>query len=295
MIHEKSFQLSISMLLLMILSCAFGQTNVDLKDGIPVDTVRTGPHSYHSVRGEVYNYRDKKTQEVIGEEHIRNGNRIKLLKYKNGKQHGIQKEWYENGKLKAEETYFEGKMHGAFRYWSEDGDLVGNSLMDKGNGTIIKYFKNGRIREEVQFKDNSYHGNRFRFYDNGQARSLNRISDFRYQGLSISFHENGEVYCIGQYNANGKLQGAGEYFDEKGNPGDVFYYIDGEEVTRAEYDLQRKVRSDLPDVPLDPKKYRQTFINEFRPVVERYKAKKPVRIPLAEEATGGKAGTPMTE
>ena len=41
------------------------------------------------------------------------------MNYKEGKQHGSQKSWYENGQLQQEMNYKEGKLSGLQRSWNE--------------------------------------------------------------------------------------------------------------------------------------------------------------------------------
>lgn len=47
-----------------------------------------------------------------------------LTTYKEGKLHGIQKIWYENGVLREESHYHEGKRHGTYKYFDKEGNIT---------------------------------------------------------------------------------------------------------------------------------------------------------------------------
>ena len=43
--------------------------------------------------------------------------------YKDGKKHGLSRDWYSDGQLMMEYTYKDGKVHGLWRIWDNDGQL----------------------------------------------------------------------------------------------------------------------------------------------------------------------------
>lgn len=50
----------------------------------------------------------------------------------NGKKHGVEKLYFENGELASEIPYVEGKMHGVAKYYFEDGNLEEEILYENG-------------------------------------------------------------------------------------------------------------------------------------------------------------------
>jgi antitoxin component YwqK of YwqJK toxin-antitoxin module len=63
------------------------------------------------------------------------GNENKILiktNYKNGKMHGLQKQWYSNGQLKIEYNYIDDKKHGLQKYWKENGEIGGELIYKNG-------------------------------------------------------------------------------------------------------------------------------------------------------------------
>ena len=43
--------------------------------------------------------------------------------YKNGKQHGLLKSWYDDGQILSECYLKDGQKHGSIKYWHRDGEL----------------------------------------------------------------------------------------------------------------------------------------------------------------------------
>ena len=86
--------------------------------------------------------------------------------------HGVQREWYEDGRPKSEEPYRSGLMHGLFKYWDEQGRLIGCYRMVDGTGVRKIYFPNGRLREEYHYRSGEFDGPHYQFHDNGQIWSM---------------------------------------------------------------------------------------------------------------------------
>ncbi|MGA2507805.1 MAG: toxin-antitoxin system YwqK family antitoxin [Chitinispirillaceae bacterium] len=78
------------------------------------------------------------------------GTKKKYLKmYVGGNASGVEKEWYENGNVKMEQT------------WEK------NVL----NGPYVTYYKNGKKEEEGSYKDGAYDGKRYMYNENGKKIS----------------------------------------------------------------------------------------------------------------------------
>lgn len=80
-----------------------------------------------------------------------NKHQLKYKKnYKDGKEHGECKEWYENGQLYVQEYYINGKRHGEYKTWFSNGKLHINTQYTYGkkDATIIySYLLQRRISE----------------------------------------------------------------------------------------------------------------------------------------------------
>lgn len=74
------------------------------------------------------------------------------LNFKNGLKHGICKSWFENGYLKLEENYFNGKLNGICKSWYENGDIHSefNYINGQKHGKCkMIWYPNVNIKTEV--------------------------------------------------------------------------------------------------------------------------------------------------
>ena len=104
--------------------------------------------------------------------------------YKNGKEDGIQKWYYHNGKLWRETPYKNGKEDGIAKYYSENGKLMQETSYKNGkrDGIAKYYSENGKLRSETPYKDGKLDGIEKYYSENG-----NLIATMTYQkGKAIS-------------------------------------------------------------------------------------------------------------
>ena len=87
--------------------------------------------------------------------------------YKNGKEYGLRKGWYENGKIFFETNYKDSQRNGLDTYYYENGELrsENNYKKNKKDGLQKGWFKNGQI----WFQDNYKDGKEVGRYKNGQG------------------------------------------------------------------------------------------------------------------------------
>lgn len=129
----------------------------------------------------------------------------------------IQRLYYPEGELKAEQFYREAKLHGPSRYygkdgqllvdsWFSDGKLEGKKFTRYGNGALnsIQTFKQG-LREDVQ----KY------FYPAGNIKSLIPYSKGHLHGEVLLFHPSGILARRLNFE-NGKRNGIEQFWDERG-------------------------------------------------------------------------------
>ena len=60
--------------------------------------------------------------------HKKSGKPSKNYQFKDGKLHGLIREWFDNGQLAAKKFYKEGMRHGKTEYWDEDGELTATKI-----------------------------------------------------------------------------------------------------------------------------------------------------------------------
>jgi len=52
------------------------------------------------------------------------GKKMEEIPYMNGRKHGPERRWYQNGNMYYEKNFFNGKLHGVVREWNLRGELV---------------------------------------------------------------------------------------------------------------------------------------------------------------------------
>jgi len=59
---------------------------------------------------------------------------------KNGKPHGIVREWWDNGQPSAETHFENGQRHGSNRYWNREGKLLKEQVYDHDKSVSEKVY-----------------------------------------------------------------------------------------------------------------------------------------------------------
>jgi antitoxin component YwqK of YwqJK toxin-antitoxin module len=144
-----------------------------------------------------------------------NNNLVETCKYINGKLQGKKEIFYLSGKVCSEENYKEGKRHGIFKEYDEQGNLIRKDEYDNGVivGESLWFYPTGIIRERITYKEGEVKERKIH-WENGQ---LNKIcNSFKLHGEKLEWYDNGNIMSITLYNK-------GEIIDEKrfhknGNP-----------------------------------------------------------------------------
>lgn len=88
-----------------------------------------------------------------------NNGKLKLeAHYAEGKLDGPYKTWYDNGQMFQDGQYAEGMMDGSWLVFYPNGQLASKALYDKGTGKQTCYNEDGCIIMEVNYVDNEKHG-----------------------------------------------------------------------------------------------------------------------------------------
>ncbi len=116
----------------------YRKSTYDIIDGKAVEKTR----QFIEYRGEPTNYHG------IYEIH-RNGQLTRKTTYRDKVRHGPYSEFYDTGKPKETGTYLEGKWHGNQRQYDEQGNLTRDSEYDKGLVTHARYLsRSGYVTEQ---------------------------------------------------------------------------------------------------------------------------------------------------
>jgi len=87
-----------------------------------------------------------------------NGKLKSEARYVDGKLDGPYKTWYENGQVFQDGQYSEGMMDGSWLIFYPNGQLAARAQYEKGTGKQICYNEEGCIIKEVSYVDNVKHG-----------------------------------------------------------------------------------------------------------------------------------------
>ena len=144
--------------------------------------------------------------------------------------------YYENGIIAADsitrDYYISGELQFVGHIAAEDPDkLVGlgtwyyrNGEKDaqytcdvQGNiqGEYLKYYENGKLKEQAYFKNGVLTGKYSEFYENGKKKSVCNYKDNLLEGAQYSYYESGKLESIYPF-SSGKLNGLTKEYYENG-------------------------------------------------------------------------------
>lgn len=86
---------------------------------------------------------------------------------------GTFKTYYQNGKVKSEETLKNGKKIGTCKYYAENGKLLyEESFNDNGQkeGITNAFYENGQLESSYTYRNGEMHGVFKEFYENGKLK-----------------------------------------------------------------------------------------------------------------------------
>jgi len=154
----------------------------------------------------------------LGRNWYENGQKMALLTFVNGLKNGSITLWYENGQISEMGNYINNNLNGIKTKWSENGQLVGKYKYVNSElifSTVYIYYPNGQLKQMYgKQEDDSdewkyvakLDGNWTHWYENGQKKQEQHYDDGVLNGSIKSWHENGQLECEGN-NKNGNNHG----------------------------------------------------------------------------------------
>lgn len=111
----------------------------------------------------------------VGKEYYYNNGQLEIeseTPFKNGKENGIEKEYYKNGRLKRETPYTDSKANGIQKEYYENGRLKSETPYTDGklNGVVKEYYETGELLREAPYKNGEHDGVDKRYDKDGQVR-----------------------------------------------------------------------------------------------------------------------------
>lgn len=134
----------------------------------------------------------------------------------------VEKEFYENGKLKNEATYKSGKKNGPGKGYHENGKLhyKGEWINGKQDGEITSYDEDGNKKKQSFFKKGSYEGPQKEWWPNGKLRA-DRIMKNNEIISEETYSQNGTVVVF-----EDKIEDIGIVSHYKGKPFTGIMFVD---------------------------------------------------------------------
>ena len=162
---------------------------------------------------------------MIEKEYYNNGKLKFEYEIKNGEKEGFSREYYENGQLKKESCYKNGKLNGLCKQYYENGQLeIEGTYKDGKIDALFKsYYKNGELEIESVVKEGISHGLCKHYYENGQLKYDLNYKEGELDGLCKQYYENGQLKKESCYK-NGKLNGLCKQYYENGQLAEESYY-----------------------------------------------------------------------
>lgn len=113
------------------------------------------------------------------------GDTLSLETYRNGKEHGEWKQFYDRGKKKSIRHFVNGKKHGAYREWWPDGSRKQEYEFKDGeyDGVLKEWEASGQLLRESTYLQGHEEGAQKAWYPNGKIRSNYVIIEGRRFGL----------------------------------------------------------------------------------------------------------------
>ena len=170
-----------------------------------------------------------------------------------GEYHGVSKEYYENGQLKAKGEFIKGEEVGKHKEYYNNGQLKSNTTFLDGNkiGLYEEYLENGSPSKKGNNGEKGggfgpYYGEignwtYWKYYSNGQLKKYYSKEEYiGFIGNYESYYENGKLKEKGAYNdddkdgewsfyyENGNLKEKGAYKDDDKNGEWSFYFSNGQ-------------------------------------------------------------------
>jgi len=123
-----------------------------------------------------------------------NGNKMSEVNVKRNEQHGLSTFWYKSGNKKSETNWRDGKPDGLMSSWHENGQKMekGTYKTGKLDGPSLVYYESGLKMAELTFKDGKEEGLKTTWYENGQRMEKGTYKTGKLDGPLVKWYENGQ-------------------------------------------------------------------------------------------------------
>lgn len=148
--------------------------------------------------------------------------------YKNGKLHGIERNYYESGTLESENTYVNGELDGENRAYYEIGVLKSSRPFSNGkaHGVWREYNESGVLTSEESYLNDKRDGITTYYHDSGAVSMVATYVEGDEHGITHHYSETGHLEREESYD-HGKQNGPNKLYFKSGALRAEFYYRGG--------------------------------------------------------------------
>lgn len=171
-----------------------------------------------------------------------------------GVKEGPWKEYYTDGKLRAEGEYRDGARYGKWKFYHQNGKMEQTGKYVSGgkpHGLWVWYFPNGEVLREENFRKGKEDGDIVEYDTAGNViikgqyidgledgKWYMQIGEYREEGEFIDGLRHGE--WIHYYTTNGKVSFKGKFLEGEPDGKHVYYYDSGKKMLEGKYEFGLK-------------------------------------------------------
>jgi antitoxin component YwqK of YwqJK toxin-antitoxin module len=147
----------------------------------------------------------------------------------------IVREFFSNGKVKAEISIKDNKRHGITKNYSNKGRLLSvvNYANGRKEGKATNYYSSGKVHSTMVFMNGLKEGEAVWYYENGNPYSVNQYVGNKLNGIQRKYYRNGNLQSEIPYKNGQPGTGLKEYTEEGKLMGD-YPVIVVREINRIE-------------------------------------------------------------
>jgi len=141
----------------------------------------------------------------------------RLTQYKADKPMGMVRIYYLlNGKIESEEPYVNGKENGVEKQYYETGEVqfVRTYTDDKENGVEVEYDQGGKVISEVPYVNDTVNGTIKEYYATGTVKTEMPHIKGKANGMSKGYYESGKLKWEKPYSNNFENGVEKQYYED---------------------------------------------------------------------------------
>ena len=145
-------------------------------------------------KGDIYCFAEEPYTGSVIKFHT-NKKKAEIYSLKNGKLHGLWREWNAEGQMINQAKYRNGRLHGAFLQFRSDGSREFEVTFVDGveNGPFKRWFKNGKLWVKENYFAGKLDGVSKIFHSDGKLQIQSIYQSGKKNGLENSWYDNGKI------------------------------------------------------------------------------------------------------